>query len=57
MTENNLDKGVDRFYSRFNYKEDTFNSHTESSYNLVDEINALDPKLVIDVGCGGNHLK
>ena len=57
MTEDNLDKGVDRFYTRFNYKEDTFKSHTESSYNLVDEINALDPKLVIDVGCGGNHLK
>ena len=29
----------------------------EKYRNLVDKINELNPTLVIDVGCGGNHLK
>lgn len=34
-----------------------FTSYEHSGMNLIDEINKLDPDLVIDVGCGHNRFK
>jgi hypothetical protein len=34
-----------------------FRHYTHSGMNLIDEVNALDPDLVIDVGCGHNRFK
>ena len=34
-----------------------FQHYTHSGMNLIEEINALDPDLVIDVGCGHNRFK
>ncbi len=35
----------------------SFRDYVHSGVNLIDEINALDPDLVIDVGCGHNRFK
>jgi hypothetical protein len=34
-----------------------FQHYTHSGMNLIKEVNALDPDLVIDVGCGHNRFK
>jgi hypothetical protein len=34
-----------------------FEYYTHSGINLIDEVNNLDPDLVIDVGCGHNRFK
>jgi len=34
-----------------------FRHYKYTGFNLVDEVNALDPDLVIDVGCGHNRFK
>ena len=39
------------------YTEDIFGGFKLSGYNLVNDINALNPSLVVDAGCGYNWLK
>ena len=39
------------------YTEDIFRGFTKSGYNLVTDINQLNPTVVIDAGCGYNWLK
>jgi len=34
-----------------------FKNYKYSGENLIDEVNQLDPDLVIDVGCGHNRFK
>jgi hypothetical protein len=34
-----------------------FNQHTTADYNLINEINLLDPDLVIDINCGSNKFR
>jgi hypothetical protein len=34
-----------------------FQHYTHSGMNLIDDVNALDADLVIDVGCGHNRFK
>ena len=34
-----------------------FQHYTYSGLNLIEDVNALDPDLVIDVGCGHNRFK
>jgi SAM-dependent methyltransferase len=41
--------------SEFYYKR--IAGFTQSGQNLVEEINSLNPGLVVDVGCGGNYFK
>tara|TARA_B100000674_G_C37720446_1_gene859528 strand:- start:271 stop:891 length:621 start_codon:yes stop_codon:yes gene_type:complete len=52
-----LEEKISNFFKDNPYPYERFISHTKSSLNLVDKINELNPTLVIDVGCGGNHLK
>ena len=48
-------KAQDDFYR--NVCQSNIHLFKHSGDNLVDEINKLNPKLVIDAGCGINFLK
>ena len=51
----------DRLKEHFEVEEwhghTSFQHYTRTGENLIDEINALDPDLVVDVGCGHNRFK
>jgi hypothetical protein len=51
----------DKLEKKFDPEEWTgykvFNQYTKTGRNLIDDVNILDPDLVIDVGCGHNRFK
>jgi hypothetical protein len=56
-----MDNQQIRLNAKFNPKRwdgyMAFQHYTHSGMNLIEEVNALDPDLVIDVGCGHNRFK
>lgn len=44
-------------FTKSNYSRERWKTHTESSVTLIPFLKSLNPKLVIDVGCGTNPFK
>lgn len=56
--KNNLNKALENNFNPKKWKAWKMFSHYKyTGFNLIDEINKLDPDLVIDVGCGHNRFK
>lgn len=58
MNQDELDEKLKLKFDPESWQGHTaFRSYKHAGINLVDEINALDPDLVIEVGCGHNRFK
>lgn len=50
-------ESVKRHFDNSPYTRDRWKTHSKSSLNLVDWLTELNPRLVLDVGCGSNPFK